>query len=170
MLGVPSPVVPGSGKTLMVEPVVSPGDHTVSPDADAYPSAVRRVIHEYGEAYRLCGQLHYRMCDVPDNNQPENVALRKDLLLQIKALSARMELLYQAKEDYLQRKVLPDPATLWPPDKPVADPVDPPLPENPGEFRRMKKNLQTSNGKDQHLLDYQGFNRQAVCIFFCKPR
>jgi hypothetical protein len=102
------------------------------------------------------------MCDVPENNQPENVALRKDLLLQIKALSARMEVLHKAKEDYLNRKVLPDSAVLWPPEKPAVDPVDSPLPEDPLELRRMKKNLQTSNGKDQHLLDYQGFNRQEV--------
>jgi hypothetical protein len=162
MSSVPPSVVTGSGTISMIEPFVFLDNHHVSNDTDAYPSLVRRVIHEYGEAYRLRGQLHYRMCDVPENNQPENVSLRKDFLLQIKALSARMEVLHQAKEDYLQRKVLPDPAVLWPLDKPVTDPVDPPLPEDPGELRRMKKNLQTSNGKDQHLLDYKGFNKQEV--------
>jgi hypothetical protein len=48
-----------------------------------------------------------------ENNQPDIVARRRDLLLQIKALSLRMEVLHQAKENYQLHRIVPDTEVLW---------------------------------------------------------
>lgn len=59
-------------------------------DSNHYPSDVRRMIHEYGEAYRERSRLHYKMISVGEGNSPENMDIRRNLLVRIKALSARM--------------------------------------------------------------------------------
>jgi hypothetical protein len=132
-------------------------------DSDQYPSVVRRVIHEYGEAYRERSRLHYQMSTGPGDNAPESMAVRRDLLARIKALSLRMDELFSAKENYLRSKVLPDAAALWPPERDdvssssssISSLEDQPLPDDPAELRRLKKNLQTYNVKDNNLLLYQ---------------
>ena len=131
-------------------------------DSDQYPSDVRRVIHEYGEGYRKRSQLHLQMTSLPENNQPEIVTQRRDLLMQIKALSLRMEVLHQAKENYQLHRIVPDPAVLWPePDVLPGSPSrDKPLPDDPVELRRLKKNLQTYNVKDNNMLLYQSVTAQ----------
>lgn len=131
-------------------------------DSEQYPSDVRRVIHEYGEGYRKRSQLHLQITSLPDNNQLEIVFQRRDLLMQIKALSLRMEVLHQAKENYLLHRILPDPGVLWP--EPAVSPGsasrDKPLPDDPVELRRLKKNLQTYNVKDNNMLLYQSVTVQ----------
>lgn len=135
-------------------------------DSEQYPSVVRRVIHEYGEAYRERGRLHYQMSTGPGDNTSESMAIRRDLLARIKALSLRMDELFLAKDNYLRSKVLPDAAALWPPEKDavsssssssssISSLGDQPLPDDPLELRRLKKNLQTYNVKDNNLLLYQ---------------
>lgn len=135
-------------------------------DNEQYPSVVRRVIHEYGEAYRERSRLHYQMSTGPGDNAPENMAIRRDLLARIKALSLRMDDLFSAKDNYLRSKVLPDASALWPPENgavssssssssPVSSLEYQPLPDDPAELRRLKKNLQTYNVKDNNLLLYQ---------------
>ncbi len=137
-------------------------DLPVLDDSGQYPSDVRRVIHEYGEGYRMRSQLHSQMTSLPEYNQPEIVAQRRDLLMQIKALSLRMEVLHHAKENYQLHRILPDPGALWP--EPVVSPGsasrDKPLPSDPVELRRLKKNLQTYNVKDNNMLLYQSVTVQ----------
>jgi len=132
-------------------------------DKEQYPLDVRRVIHEYGEGYRKRSQLHLQMTSLPEYNQPEVVAHRRDLLMQIKALSVRMDLLHQAKENYQLHRIVPDPAVLWP--EPAVSPGSPsrdkPLPDDPVELRRLKKNLQTYNVKDNNMLLYQSVTVQS---------
>lgn len=131
-------------------------------DSGQYPSDVRRVIHEYGEGYRKRSQLHSQMTSLPEYNQPEIVAQRRELLMQIKALSLRMEVLFQAKENYQLHRILPEPGALWP--EPVVSPGsasrDQPLPSDPVELRKLKKNLQTYNVKDNNMLLYQSVTAQ----------
>lgn len=132
-------------------------------DSEQYPSDVRRVIHEYGEGYRKRSQLHLQMTSLPENNQPEIVARRRDMLMQIKALSLRMEVLFQAKENYQLQRIVPDPSVLWP--EPAASQGsasrEKPLPDDPVELRRLKKNLQTYNVKDNNMLLYQSVTAQS---------
>lgn len=142
---------------------IMPFERVILDDNDQYPSDVRRVIHEYGECYRKRSQLHLQMTSLPENNQPEYVSQRRDLLMQIKALSLRMELLHQAKENYQLHRIVPDPAVLWP--EPAVLPGsasrDKPLPDDPLELRRLKKNLQTYNVKDNNMLLYQSVTSQS---------
>ncbi len=130
-------------------------------DSNHYPSDVRRMIHEYGEAYRERSRLHYKMISVGEGNSPENMDIRRNLLVRIKALSARMDVLFIAKDNYLRSRVLPDAGALWPPEKSASPLVEAaPLPDDPVELRRLKKNLQTYNVKDNNLLLYQSVSIQ----------
>ncbi len=169
---------PVGGVTLVEDAVVVQKESgivdTVGSDLDEqmYPPVVRRVIHEYGEAYRERSRLHYQMSTGPGDNTSESMAVRRDLLARIKALSLRMDELFSAKDNYLRSKVLPDAAALWPPEKDAVSSAslsstststsssissleDQPLPDDPLELRRLKKNLQTYNVKDNNLLLYQ---------------
>ena len=142
---------------------LSDSELPVLDESEQYPSDVRRVIHEYGEGYRKRSQLHLQMTSLPENNQPETVARRRDLLMQIKAFSLRMEVLFQAKENYQLHRIVPDPAVLWP--EPAVSPGyasrDKPLPDDSVELRRLKKNLQTYNVKDNNMLLYQSVTAQS---------
>jgi hypothetical protein len=148
--------VPSVGSVSITDP-----DFNSSSDSQSYPAVVRRVIHEYGEAYRERSRLHYQMTSVVEGNSPENMAIRRELLVGIKALSARMDVLFAAKDNYLRSRVLPDAGALWPPEKPAAPLVEAaPLPDDPVELRKLKKNLQTYNVKDNNLLQYQSVSSQ----------
>ncbi len=143
-------------------PVVLPdGDDSGLVSADHYPGIIRRVIHEYAEYYRERSRLHYKMTSVGEGNSSENMAIRADLLSQIKALSARMDVLFEARDNYQRDGSLPDASVLWPPEKPSAVALESrPLPDDPVELRRLKKNLQTYNVKDNNLLLYQSVSIQ----------
>lgn len=155
--------VSASPAAASVAPASPDNELPVLDDSEQYPSDVRRVIHEYGEGYRKRSQLHLQMTSLPEINQPEIVARRRDLVMQIKALSLRMEVLHQAKENYQLHRIVPDPAVLWP--DPAVSPGsasrDKPLPDDPVELRRLKKNLQTYNVKDNNMLLYQSVTAQG---------
>ncbi len=122
-------------------------------DDNNYPPLVRRVIAEYAEMYRKRGALHWEMASVPHNNEKEHCEKRAGLLMEIKVISKRMDTLHIARQAYLERKEIPDPAILWP--KELPPPPPDPLPEDVQELKRLKKQLQTSLMKDRNLLDYQ---------------
>lgn len=122
-------------------------------NTEQYPFEVRRVINEYAECYRNRGKLHWEMCEVNDNNDPENCMKRSDLLLKIKLLSSRMDVLHMAREAYFSRKEIPNEASLWP--KEQKELLAEQLPDNIDELKQMKKNIQVSMVKDRNWLDYQ---------------
>lgn len=119
-------------------------------NAGNFPAVVRRVIYEYAECYRKRGALHYQMSHVPETNDKASCQQREELLSEIKKLSARMDVLYLARQAYLEKKQLPDPDRLWP--KPAA--VGDNLPDDVQELKKLKKQIQTSLTKDRNLLDY----------------
>ena len=143
------------GKPLVKPEVTKPSVPVESPppsvaDAQNFPPLVRRVIYEYAECYRKRGALHFKMSNVPETNDKASCQEREVLLSEIKKLSARMDVLYLARQAYLEKKQLPDPDRLWP--KPAA--VGDNLPDDVQELKKLKKQIQTSLTKDRNLLDY----------------
>lgn len=121
-----------------------------------YPRQVRRVMLEYAELFQERSKTHRLMVGMGDSNAEAVKKKRKELFDLVKAYSVRLEQLYAARQAYEKNGELPNEEKLWP--KPKAQPT---LPDDADELKKMKKNLQTSNAKDQILLDYQTKTKQA---------
>jgi hypothetical protein len=143
----PSGVTASQPKTVDQTKLPEPKEEST----DEYPYEVRRVINEYAECYRRRGELHFEMSGQEGNN-PETCQYRSKLLQDIKRLSARMDVLYLAREAYNDHREIPDADQLWPKEKEVHSE---PLPDNVEALKQMKKNIQVSMVKDRNLLDYQ---------------
>lgn len=121
------------------------------------PVNVQTVIREHSKLFMLRSRLHEQMVNMPEDNKPGTVKHRKNLSDSIALLSPRIDLLFQAKEDFYKKNLMPDMAVLFPPVSPDAEPSskEKPLPDSVNELKKLKKNLQSANVKDQNLLDYQ---------------
>ena len=82
-----------------------------------YPPLIRRVIHEMSRLYNDRSMLKTQQNAIPDENTPENVEKRKNLVDMIEALSGRIQLLFEAKKAYLERGIIPDENALFPPEE-----------------------------------------------------
>jgi len=124
-----------------------------------YPPIIRRVISEYAEIFQERSKTHRIMCEMPESNSQSVKTRRAELFSVVKSLSDRLELLYQVKEDYTKTGNVPLASFVWP--LPANQP-EPTLPDCVEELRKMKKNLQSSNSKDQNKLDYQSIKQYAT--------
>ncbi len=121
------------------------------------PDDMQKVIREHSKLYMLRSQLHEQMANMPEDNKPDTVKKRKNISDSIALLSPRIDLLFQAKEDFYRKGLKPDMSILFP-----VIPSDAPqtsketlLPGSDKELKKLKKNLQSANVKDQNMLDYQ---------------
>lgn len=120
-------------------------------DINDYPADVRRLVREYSGKYMLRGKKHAELRRIPEDNFPETVEKRKDLIDEIRVISDRLEELYKAFEAYEDSGSI-DIESLWPEDfKKVEAPkktfsVD--------ELKILKKNIQSSITKDRNVLLY----------------
>jgi hypothetical protein len=138
-----------------------------------YPPIVRRVIHEYSETYNHRSLLHKEMGSIPYENSIQNIAGRKKLLDEIKLATLRLDVLYEAKQNYIKANILPDGSLLWP--EPVeqvetvkpGEPTKPTeagkegLPEDIEQLKKLKKNLQVANSKDGLRLKTQSLDSKS---------
>lgn len=137
----------GSGKQQAADDFVP---HLNSKPIDQYPPIIRRVKYEYAELFRKRSISHRKMAEIPEENSEANKQARAAHLAETKAISKRLELLYQHLQAHEVTGAIPDENELWPKQN---DPQ--PLDDNIARLRTVKKNLQTSNGKDRNLLEYQ---------------
>lgn len=126
-------------------------------DFNLIPKDIQAVIREHSKLYMLRSQLHEQMANMPEDNQPDTVKKRKNLSDSIALLSPRIDLLFQTKEDFYLKGLKPDMAVLFPTIPPNAPQTrkETPLPDSANELKKLKKNLQSANVKDQNMLDYQ---------------
>lgn len=115
-----------------------------------HPRVIRRVIMEYAELFQERSKTHALMVGMGESNAEAVKAKRKELFDTVKDLTVRLEKLYAAREQYEKNGEVPTEESLWP--KPKAAPK---LPDDVDELKKMKKNQQTANTKDQTMLDYQ---------------
>lgn len=125
-------------------------------DFNQLPPDMQKVIWEHSKLYMLRSQLHEQMANMPEDNQADTVKKRKNLSDSIAQLSPRIDLLFQAKEDFYLKSLKPNMEVLFP-TAPIADstPKETPLPDSALELKKLKKNLQSANTKDQNMLQYQ---------------
>ena len=133
------------------EPAAAPGSN---PLEGKIPPEVEQVIKEHSRLFNLRAQLHEQMAGMPEDNEEETVKKRKNLSDSFEIMSARIDLLFSAKDAFYKEHKLPNLSVLFP-EPPANPPAAEPLPEDPKELRKLKKNLQTNNTKDQNQLDYQ---------------
>ncbi len=119
-----------------------------------YPTVIRRIIHEYASLFQERGKLHSVMAGLPESNAETVCAKRKELFDLVKSISARLEILYIAKNNFDEKGIIPEDNEVFPPiENEVAAPNFSTMDE--ATLKKQKKNLQSSNSKDQTMLDYQ---------------
>lgn len=125
---------------------------------EQYPATIRRVIAEYSEMYQERSKMHRIMCEMPEGNSQTLKTKRAEIFDIVKALTIRLELLYDTQEIYKSTGFVPAEDEIWP--KPKEKPTTE-LTDDPEHLRKMKKNQQSANTKDQNLLDYQSEKKGA---------
>ena len=101
------------------------------------------------------------MVDMPESNAESVCVKRAELFDLIKSISARLEILYSAKMAFDEKGIVPVEIEVFPPvGKEEAEPDIASLDE--ASLKKQKKNLQSSNSKDQTMLEYQSKERQEV--------
>jgi hypothetical protein len=128
-----------------------------------YPAIIRRIIHEYAALFQERSKLHSVMTGMPESNAESVCAKRAELFDLIKSISARLEILHSAKKEFDEKGVIPEVDAVFPPEgNEQAEPDLASLDE--AALKKQKKNLQSSNSKDQTILDYQSKERTEVKI------
>lgn len=145
-------------RSILPDPVAMP-DQLPEKHSSEYPPIIRRVISEYAETFQERSKTHRILCTMPESNARPVKTRRAELFDIIKSLSNRLELLYQVREEYNKTGTIPLPSSIWP--VPASQP-EPALPDTVEDLKRKKKNLQSSNSKDQNLLDYQSLKQSQL--------
>jgi len=143
----------------------SPEEIDDSKNAEAYPPVIQRVILETANLFQKRRALHQQMCQLPEINSIAVVLQRSDLFDSIKSISERLKVLYDARQSFIENNLLPDERTLFDsevvPEKNLKNKnqkLDAISTLNAADLKKMKKNLQTLNSKDQSMLDFQSPN------------
>ena len=118
---------------------------------DEYPVIIHRIMNDMSELYQQRNLLHGRMVGMDDSNKRILVKERVKLLDQIKQISDRFIFLYKTKQNYLQDRKIPEERVIYP-EETTNKEVSPIFQKNVVELKKQKKNLQTSNSKDQKKL------------------
>jgi len=145
-----------------VDPPINEVPKVGAPATDQLPESVEKVIREHANLFKLRAQLHEQMAGLPESNDDETVKKRRNLSDSIALISSRIDLMFAAKEAFYNEGILPDITVLFP--EPAQDPPAGPednLPADAAGLKKMKKNLQTANTKDQNQLEYQEAKKGA---------
>ena len=118
---------------------------------DEYPVIIHRIMNDMSELYQQRSLLHGKMVGMDDSNKRILVKERVKLLDQIKQISDRFIFLYQAKQQFLLDRIIPEERTIYP-DESTNKEDNLVFQKNVVELKKQKKNLQTSNSKDQKKL------------------
>jgi len=117
-----------------------------------YPVQLRRIIAEYAELFQERSKMHRIMTEMPEGNSQTLKTKRAEIFDIIKSLSLRLEFLYAIRQQFDVNGEIPSEDEIWPASK---ENVKTELPDDPEQLRKMKKNQQSANTKDQNMLDYQ---------------
>ena len=121
---------------------------------DQLPEQVEKVIKFHADAFKTRAILHEAMANLPNDNTDALIAQRKELSDQIAECSEMIDIMWKAKEDYYVNNIIPDIKALTA-EKKAKETLVVELPDALDELKKMKKNLQSGNTKDQCILDYR---------------
>ncbi len=136
-----------------------------SKNASAYPPVIQRVILETASLFQKRRALHLQMCQLPEINSTSVILLRADLFASIKSISERLKVLFDARQSFTEKNIIPDERELFESVaifeknlKSKVQKLDAIGTLDASDLKKMKKNLQTLNSKDQSVLDFQSPN------------
>lgn len=133
-----------------------------SKNAAAYPPVIQRVILETANLFQKRRALHLQMGQLSDNNSSSVILQRAELFDSIKSISERLKVLYDARQFYIEKMIIPDGRQLFDNDSVPVSNLKNKIQKlgaistlDAADLKKMKKNLQTLNSKDQSVLDFQ---------------
>ena len=118
---------------------------------DEYPVIIHRIMNDMSDLYQQRSLLHGKMVSMDDSNKRIRIKERVKLLDHIKQISDRFIFLYEAKQKFLVDWKIPEESFIYPEESAPKD-DNPVIQKNEVELKKQKKNLQTSNSKDQKKL------------------
>jgi len=127
---------------------------------DEYPILIKRVLFDLGNLYQQRSLLHTQMANMEQSNRKVIVKERVKLLDQIKAISDRFMFLYLVKQSYLKDRILPNERDIYPENYAISE-AEKVEKLDIEDLKRQKKNLQTSNSKDQKQVEIRK-NKLAI--------
>lgn len=117
-----------------------------------YPPIIRRIIAEYAETFQERSKTHRTLTEMPQGNSQALKTKRAEIFDLVKSFTVRLEYLFKIRQQFEQNGEVPTEEEIWPKPKELAETT---LSDDPEELRKMKKNQQTANTKDQNMLDFQ---------------
>lgn len=137
-------------------------------DLIEYPAAMRRIIAEYAEFFQERSKMHRILTEMPEGNNQALKTKRAEIFDIIKSLSVRLEFLYTIRQQFDLKGEIPSDDEIWPTPK---EELETELPDDPEQLRKMKKNQQSANSKDQNMLDYQSKKKaEELCPMPAGPK
>ena len=115
------------------------------------PEIIKKIKSELADLHRLRSHLHRKMTEIDPENSPDNMLKRKVLLSDIKKISSRSDLLYEAKESYFNNGILPDSSILLLPTKDKT--LTPPNALSGEDRIKRRANLRSSLSKDKRKIE-----------------
>ena len=76
-------------------------------DKTGIPQVVKDIIAELKVLYNKRALAHKKLQDMPDDNMPTRIRQREEIVKAIQPLSARIENLFNLKEDYFLKGIIP---------------------------------------------------------------
>lgn len=135
-----------------ITPLAEMPEALSSTNLEEYPPIIRRIIAEYAETFQERSKTHRILTEMPQGNSQALKTKRTEIFDLVKAFTGRLEYLFKIRQQFEQNGELPLEAEVWPKPKELPETT---LSDDPEELRKMKKNHQTANTKDQNMLDYQ---------------
>jgi len=117
-----------------------------------YPPIIRRIIAEYAETFQERSKTHRILTEMPQGNSQALKTKRAEIFDMVKAFTIRLEYLFKIRQQFEQNGELPLEDEVWSKPQELQETT---LSDDLEELRKMKKNQQTANTKDQNMLDYQ---------------
>ena len=117
-----------------------------------YPPIIRRIIAEYAETFQERSKTHRILTEMPQGNSQALKTKRAEIFDLVKSSTVRLEYLFKIRQQFELNGELPLEDEVWPEPKELPETT---LSDDPEELRKMKKNQQTANTKDQNMLDFQ---------------
>lgn len=148
-----TPITTTAAPVTLVKGTKPAKNETPDKTGKTLPKAVEDLIKIYSDAFKTRAILHEQMGEMPTENTPDLVSRRKRLVEEIARLTAIVETGHKAKEDFYVNGIVPDVEKLFAAPAPAA--AEKELPADVDELKKMKKNLQSANTKDQFMLDYR---------------
>lgn len=138
-------------------------------DPNAYPVRIASVIREYADAYKTRDKLHKQLAELPENNEPDVMEKRQELVLQIADKTNLMERLYPLYEKYLSLSEDISEDDLKNLEQDGSEDTDAPNQRDESgtgsgdlyegktkeELQKIRKSVSTKIGRAKNMLEYQ---------------